>query len=168
MAYNQQQFGGGEYQGTGGYVPAAPIGGGGGGMQHGAQQQWNVSPDMLNFGLSAGQDIINKQRDRFMPGMSTLWNSLKIYFAVNNDYVAKKLFTIVHPLGKKKDEWKRKCADESMGEVGVHNRIPGATHTHTHAHIYTHLYARLKHKLRKTLLTTSSPLPPHFITGRMT
>ena len=81
------------------------------------QQQWggmNVSPEMLNFGLSAGQDMLNKQRDRLMPGMSTFWNSLKIYFAVNNDYVAKKLFAIVHPLGKRKEEWKRKSADETM------------------------------------------------------
>jgi hypothetical protein len=74
----------------------------------------NVSPEMLNFGLTAGQDMLNKQRDRLMPGMSTLWTSLKIYFAVNNEYVARKLFTIIHPLKKRKEEWRRKGADETM------------------------------------------------------
>jgi hypothetical protein len=43
----------------------------------------NMNPEMIKFGLSAGQDILNKQRDRFMPGMSGLWNSLKIYFSVS-------------------------------------------------------------------------------------
>jgi hypothetical protein len=42
----------------------------------------NVSPEMLNFGLHAGQDLLQKQKDRFMPGVSTFWQSLKIYFAV--------------------------------------------------------------------------------------
>lgn len=42
----------------------------------------NVTPEMLNYGFSAGQDMINKQRDKWMPGVSGFWNSLKIYFAV--------------------------------------------------------------------------------------
>ena len=41
-----------------------------------------VSPEILNLGISAGQDMINKQKDRLMPGVSLVWNSLKIYFAV--------------------------------------------------------------------------------------
>jgi hypothetical protein len=44
----------------------------------------NVSPEVLNFGLSAGQDIINRQRARWMPGVSDFWHSLKIYFAVRS------------------------------------------------------------------------------------
>lgn len=43
----------------------------------------NVSPEMLNYGLTAGQDLISKQRDRFMPGVSGFWISLKYYFAVS-------------------------------------------------------------------------------------
>lgn len=42
----------------------------------------NVSPEMINFGLNAGQDILNKQRDKWMPGVSGFWNSLKYYFSV--------------------------------------------------------------------------------------
>ena len=42
-----------------------------------------VSPEILNLGITAGQDIINKQRDRFMPGVSYIWNSLRIYFSVS-------------------------------------------------------------------------------------
>lgn len=42
----------------------------------------NVSPEMLNFGLSAGQDIINKQTSKWMPGVSVFWLNLKFYFSV--------------------------------------------------------------------------------------
>ena len=43
----------------------------------------NVSPEMLNMGLSAGQSMLERQREKIMPGMSGFWNSLKIYFAVS-------------------------------------------------------------------------------------
>jgi hypothetical protein len=42
----------------------------------------NVSPEMLNFGISAGQDIINKQTSKWMPGVSVFWLNLKFYFSV--------------------------------------------------------------------------------------
>lgn len=42
----------------------------------------NVSPEMINFGLHAGQDILNKQKDKWMPGVSGFWLSLKYYFSV--------------------------------------------------------------------------------------
>lgn len=45
----------------------------------------NVSPEMINFGLSAGQDMLNKQRDKWMPGVSGFWHSLKYYFLVRYD-----------------------------------------------------------------------------------
>lgn len=44
----------------------------------------NVSPEMINFGLHAGQDMLQKQKERFMPGVSTFWQSLRIYFAVSS------------------------------------------------------------------------------------
>ena len=71
----------------------------------------NVSPEMINFGMHAGQDLLNKQRDRWMPGVSQFWHSLKIYFAVNNAYVLKKLSIILYPIQNK--NWFRLPADES-------------------------------------------------------
>ena len=49
-------------------------------------QGMKVSPDMLNFGLSAGQEMLSKQRERLMPGVSTFWLSLKFYFSVHPCY----------------------------------------------------------------------------------
>ena len=43
----------------------------------------NVSPEVFNLGLSAGQDMLNKQREKWMPGVSSFWIDLKSYFAVN-------------------------------------------------------------------------------------
>jgi hypothetical protein len=42
----------------------------------------NVSPEMLNYGINAGQDMIARQRDKYMPGLSVFWQSLRYYFAV--------------------------------------------------------------------------------------
>lgn len=42
----------------------------------------NVSPEMINFGLHAGQDILKKQRERLMPGVAGFVSSLRYYFAV--------------------------------------------------------------------------------------
>jgi hypothetical protein len=72
--YNPQQsnYGGG---GGGGGQPS-------GGMP-GADYFKSVSPEMLNFGLNAGQDMFNKQRDKWMPGVSGFWHSLKYYFSVS-------------------------------------------------------------------------------------
>jgi len=43
----------------------------------------NVSPEMINFGLNAGQNMLNQQRDKWMPGVSGFWHSLKYYFLVS-------------------------------------------------------------------------------------
>jgi hypothetical protein len=48
-----------------------------------SEYQKFVSPEMLNFGQSAGQDMINKQTEKWMPGMSGFWASLKFYFSVH-------------------------------------------------------------------------------------
>ena len=56
--------------------PGAPMGAPFAGFQ-------NVSPEMINFGLHAGQDILNKQKDKWMPGVSGFWLSLKYYFSVS-------------------------------------------------------------------------------------
>jgi protein transport protein YIF1 len=77
----------------------------------------HVSPEMINFGLSAGQDILNKQRDRWMPGAATFWGLLKIYFAVNNKFVLKKLSILLYPIQNK--HWARLTADDVGGGMGV-------------------------------------------------
>lgn len=106
---NQPHYGGGPGLGGGG------GGGMGGNMGGGPQNQdffkfQNVSPEMLQFGLSTGQDLLNKQKDRFMPGVSGFWNSLKIYFAVSNTYVKSKLLILIYPIRHK--SWVRELADE--------------------------------------------------------
>ena len=84
-----QQYNQGAAYGQGGPGLYNRGGGGAGGPQGGPAPQdffknVNVSPEVLNFGLSAGQDIINRQRARWMPGVSDFWHSLKIYFAVRS------------------------------------------------------------------------------------
>ena len=85
---------------------------------------------MMNFGLSAGQDLLNKQRDKWLPGATNFWHSLKIYFAVNNKYVLKKLTMILYPMSNK--AWKRIPADDSLSSGGEVNKY---THN-SHAYIY--------------------------------
>lgn len=77
----------------------------------------NVSPEMLQFGLSTGQDLLTKQRDRWMPGVSGFWQSLKIYFSVSNRYVLKKLSILAYPVAHK--SWQRQPADEHFGGQDV-------------------------------------------------
>ena len=50
--------------------------------QHNNNLFKNVSPEMLNYGINAGQDMIARQRDKYMPGLSVFWQSLRYYFAV--------------------------------------------------------------------------------------
>ncbi len=62
------------------------MGGGMGGGTGAAQMPEylkNVSPEMINFGLHAGQDILKKQKERLMPGVSGFLSSLRYYFAVS-------------------------------------------------------------------------------------
>eukprot|EP00981_Chlorochromonas_danica_P001355 scaffold289_cov169-Ochromonas_danica.AAC.16 len=70
----------------------------------------NVSPEMINFGLHAGQDILSRQREKWMPGVFGFWLTLKSYFSVSNNYVLKKLGLILYPLNNK--AWTRLPADE--------------------------------------------------------
>ena len=55
-----------------------------GGPPMGADYYTKLNPEMLNLGLAAGQDIINRQTAKWMPGVSDFWVSLKFYFAVRN------------------------------------------------------------------------------------
>lgn len=58
-----------------------PSGGGQAPMQDYMKFQ-NVSPEMINLGLNAGQDMLNKQKEKYLPGLFGFWISLKYYFAV--------------------------------------------------------------------------------------
>merc|ERR1719456_1603759 len=71
-----------------------------------------VSPEMLNMGLSAGQASLDGVVYGMWPGMSSFWNSLKTYFAVNNKYVVNKLGLILYPMGNK--SWSRMLADDTV------------------------------------------------------
>ena len=41
-----------------------------------------VSEEVIGLGFSAGQEMLNRQRDKWMPGVSSFWIDLKSYFAV--------------------------------------------------------------------------------------
>ena len=74
-----------------------------------------LSPEMLNFGLSAGQDLLNRQKAKWLPGMTDFFISLRIYFAVSNSYVLKKLSILLYPISNQ--YWGRIAADE-VGRYG--------------------------------------------------
>ena len=78
---------------------------------------------MLNYGLSQGSSMLKQQQDKWMPGVSGFWQSLKIYFAVNNIYVVKKLSMILYPLGVKSSQsWIRKNAEDGGYENKLRNK----------------------------------------------
>lgn len=78
---------------------------------------------MLNYGLSQGQNMFNQQKEKWMPGVSGFWDSLKIYFAVNNSYVSKKLFMILYPLSVTNPQaWARKSGEEGYDNGELRNK----------------------------------------------
>jgi len=118
----------------------APYSGGGHGQGQGqGQGQMDPNPmnflkgenaDMLmNYGLAQGQNFVKTQSDKWMPGVTGFWGSLKIYFAVNNSYVVKKLSMILYPLGVKRSQnWTRKSAEsdgyENTGDIRTKWALP--------------------------------------------
>jgi hypothetical protein len=44
----------------------------------------NVSPEMLNSGLAVGQSLFRREWEKRMPGVSSFWLTVKIYFAVSD------------------------------------------------------------------------------------
>jgi len=69
---------------------------------------------MLNAGLQAGAHMVQQQAElaakRYMPGVNSLWGTLRTYFYVNNSFVIKKLSTMLFPYVKK--EWGRSATLE--------------------------------------------------------
>ena len=74
-------------------------------------QNTAIRNEMLNYGLSAGQNILNQQKARLLPGVSDFFSNLKIYFAVSNTYVLKKLSIVLVPM--RNQIWARIPADEA-------------------------------------------------------
>ena len=74
-------------------------------------QNANFSPAMFDLGISAGKSIIDKEQAKWMPGISDFWSSLRIYFAVSNNYVMKKILIVLYPM--RNQAWGRILADEA-------------------------------------------------------
>lgn len=102
------------YGGPGGVSGGSGAGGMGGGPgAQGGPEMFNiqgVSPEMLTYGMSIGNDLLKKQKDKWMPGVSGFWNNLKIYFAVDHNYVTKKMTILLYPMAN--HNWVRLPADE--------------------------------------------------------
>lgn len=102
---------------------AQPLGGGGldqrsggGPMSPSSQQQqqspnWNqwappgVNEQMLNMGGNMAKSFISTNMARYQPGVDSFWAVLKVYFAVDNAYVLRKLKTLILPFLNK--DWTR-------------------------------------------------------------
>lgn len=106
------------------YGNQGPQNGGDMGQMGGGQQQQNQNQNqnffkseqadmMMNYGLQQGGAIFKQQQEKYMPGISGFWSSLKVYFAVNNQYVVKKLKMVLYPFGvKRATDWGRKPAED--------------------------------------------------------
>mmetsp|Transcript_26710 Transcript_26710/g.39682 ORF Transcript_26710/g.39682 Transcript_26710/m.39682 type:complete len:253 (+) Transcript_26710:147-905(+) len=86
------------------------------------QSMPQVSPAMLNYGVETTSNILKKQRDIYMPGMSNFWHSLKVYFMVSNTYVIKKVPIVIFPFQTK--AWARVGEDDISEEVSTHKWLP--------------------------------------------
>lgn len=71
----------------------------------------SVNPQMLNLGVETTSNMLKSQRDKYMPGVSNFWMSLKLYFMVNNSYVQKKLLLLMFPF--KTTNWSRISSDDA-------------------------------------------------------
>lgn len=55
--------------------------------------------------------MFERQTSSWSSNFSVFWNSLKIYFAVNNSYVVRKLLVLLYPFGNK--NWSRLRSEEA-------------------------------------------------------
>ena len=101
------------------YDQTGQFQGGGGGQQQQQRPDFfsGVNPHMLNLGT----DMLKSQKEKYMPGVSNFWHSLKFYFMVNNNYVQKKLLLLSFPF--KTTNWSRISSDDaavSLPQVSIH------------------------------------------------
>lgn len=107
------------YQDQGQQQPPPQQGGNGG--QQGPDFFQSVNPQMLNLGVETTSNMLKSQRDKYMPGVSNFWLSLKLYFMVNNSYVQKKLLLLMFPF--KTTNWSRISSDDAAVSL-AHVRLP--------------------------------------------
>lgn len=95
-----------------------------------------VNPEMLQFGFNTGKELLVKQKEKWLPGVSGFWVSLKIYFAVSNHYVVKKLIILMYPIGNK--NWIRIRNDEQFPQEPL-------SPSSSEAYLIAHKFALPKH-----------------------
>lgn len=76
-----------------------------------AFQNTAIRNGMLKYGFTTTQNILDEQKARLLPGVSDFFSNLKIYFAVSNTYVLKKLSIVLVPM--RNQIWARISADEA-------------------------------------------------------
>jgi hypothetical protein len=59
----------------------------------------------VQYGMDVGRTYIDAHAKRYIPWLTSMWHSLKYYFAVNHAYVGQKLLTVLLPFRKK--QWSR-------------------------------------------------------------
>jgi YIF1 len=85
------------------------------GGQNGLYQFPNAynNPAMLNMTATMIDNVLREQGKKYQPGASDFWNNLKIYFAVSNSYVLKKMSIVLYPMAMRNQSWGRLRAEEA-------------------------------------------------------
>ncbi|CAM9549133.1 unnamed protein product [Scytosiphon promiscuus] len=116
----------GAAMGMGGGAQQRGTGAGGGGVGGQQQQQpldWHqwtpdgVNAQMLNVGGSVASNFLKSNVAQYQPRMSGFWNTLKVYFTVDNRYVLNKLKVLLLSI-LKKDWYRLPSEDEVKDDQG--------------------------------------------------
>jgi len=70
--------------------------------------------DAMNMGMAAGKHFLDEGIARMIPGLERSMVELRVYFAVNNGYVKRKMGRVLFPFFNK--EWRRMTIDG----IGIH------------------------------------------------
>jgi len=70
--------------------------------------------DAMNMGMAAGKHFLDEGIARMIPGLEKSMVELRVYFAVNNGYVKRKMGRVLFPFFNK--EWRRMTIDG----IGIH------------------------------------------------
>lgn len=69
-----------------------------------------ITPEMMDM---VTEIISDRTKNVLFPRASDFWNDLKIYFAVSNSYVLKKISIVLYPMTMRNQSWGRIRADEA-------------------------------------------------------